>query len=749
MTQSRRRLLLERMSAKIAAALITGLSIMFVAGVLLPGLKLAGTLANNSAALKFIGEQRRYPLAIQSAIESVQDRLNSRGFVDEPLDQVRTDADALASAIDTMTHAQKARLFAAENGTAALAEPEIQQHVFTLRGDWEEYRSLLEPLIQFRGMPYHDNEASGSSLNQAGKVLAAEANAALHMSRKTTPQIEAELGRIAVMLQVGNAHAAEKLRLVMFAGLAIAAALVVLVVLLQIARQGQEKVVSDAQRQSENIFRTVKEGLFLLDKDLVIGSAYSAAMKDLFRRQEFAGLSFEQLLKGIVPDKTLNTAMKFVKVLWTERTKEKLVRSINPLGEVEVRFEAESGGTATRYLEFDFHRVRTGEDISHVLVSVSDVSARVALAQELKSSQEKTQAQIDTLLSLMQVDPAQLSSFMNDSDASMKMINAVLREPAREETAFRKKLDSIFRQVHSVKGEAAAIGLSSIESRAHSFEEDLRGLREKSSLSGNDFLPLIVKLDDLFTHMQSIRDLVSRLSRLELVSRDPVPGQEKAPGSFTATAPSIPAALAKSAIEGSAESNGAVEIVAALEQLANRISRDAGKSARVECVGLDKLPAAYRRVVKDIAVQAVRNAVVHGIEPADVRVAAGKSACGVIRVELQHLGGNGYKLTLQDDGQGLLTEKIVAKAVQKGLISADEAASIDTKQVIKFLFRSGFSTAEEATADAGRGVGMNLIADLVQQAGGKIGVSSAPRRYTRFTVTLPELRHRDPDTEAA
>ena len=731
MKSARKKLSLGRMSAKIAAVLITGISVAFVAAVLVPGLQLANSLANNSAALKFIVEQRRYPAAIRSSIESVQDRLNSRGYVQAPLDQLRADSEALSGAIDTMGHAQSAGWFEAANSTAALAEPELQQHVALLTSTWGGYRKLLEPLTQFHGMPYHDNETSGSSLNQAGKDLAADANDALHAARKAVPQIDAELGTIARQLQAGSARAAEKLRLVMFGGLAIAVVLVALVILLQIARLAQEKVVREARSQSENIFRTVKEGLFLLDKDLVIGSAYSAAMKDLFNRDDIAGLTFEQLLKGLVPEKTLNTAMKFVNVLWAERTKENLVKSINPLGEVEVRFDSESGDAATRYLEFDFHRVRTGEAISHVLVSVSDVSARVALANELKGSQEKAQAQIDTLLGLMQVDPAQLSSFLNDSDASMKMVNAVLKEPAREEAAFRKKLDSIFRQVHSVKGEAAAIGLASIETRAHSFEDDLRGLREKTSLSGNDFLPLIVKLDDLFTHMQSIRDLVSRLSRLELVARDVVPPPDL------------------SNISKSADSKAGGEISAALEQLTQRVARDGGKIARLECVGLNELPAAYRRIVKDIAVQAVRNSVVHGIEPPAARRAAGKAECGVIRIELQRMEDNGYKLTMQDDGQGLMTEKIIAKALERGLVTPAEAASLDTKHVIKFLFKSGFSTAEDANKDAGRGVGMNLIADLVQQAGGKISISSAAGRYTRFTITLPQAQQRESDTEAA
>jgi signal transduction histidine kinase len=258
-------------------------------------------------------------------------------------------------------------------------------------------------------------------------------------------------------------------------------------------------------------------------------------------------------------------------------------------------------------------------------------------------------------------------------------------------------------------------------------------LREKTSLSGNDFLPLIVKLDDLFTHMQSIRDLVSRLSRLELVARDMVPPPDLS---------NIPKpADSKAGVGG--------EVAAALDQLTQRVARDAGKIARLECVGLNELPAAYRRVVKDIAVQAVRNAVVHGIESPATRVAAGKTEFGTIRIELQRQEDKGYKLTLQDDGQGLVTEKIIAKALEKGLVTPAEAASLDIKGVIKFLFKSGFSTLEGANKDAGRGVGMNLIADLVQQAGGKISIASAAGRYTRFTVTLPEAQQRDADTEAA
>jgi two-component system, chemotaxis family, sensor kinase CheA len=706
------------------ALLIGAACIAFIAIVFVPGLRLANALSKNSSALKFVSEQRRYPLAFQSVLESVQDRLNSRGFVQTPLDQLRHNEAALSAAIEEMSGSQSTGWFDTATSTTALAQPALQKSVLALRNDWAAYRKLLQPLIDFKGLPYKDNESSGATLTETGQRLEAQVNTALRAARKIIPQIDTEFGNIGEQLELSNDEAVAKLSLVMFAGLLFAAVFLTVVIALRIARQGQDDAVREAHEQSESIFRTVKEGLFLLDRDLVIGAAHSAAMKELFKREDIAGLRFEDLLKGIVPEKTLKTAMKFVNVLWSERTKENLVRSINPLGEVEVSFNTESG-PSTQYLEFDFHRVRTSSAISHVLVSVSDVSARVALATELRGAQDKSQAQIDTLLGLLQVDPDQLASFLGDSDASIQMINAILREPARDEAVFRKKLDSIFRQVHSVKGEAAAIGLTSIENRAHTFEEDLRALREKSSLSGNDFLPLIVKLDDLFTHMQSIREMVSRLSRLQLVSRAQEPVR-------------APASDKRSVIPLNESDLGAV-----LRPLAERIAQENGKTVRLQLTGLELLPADYRRTVKDITVQAVRNAVVHGIEPSSARAACGKADCGVIRIDVVDLGNDGYKLSVEDDGQGLATEKIIASAVQRGFITAEEAPTLGTKQVVRLLFRSGFSTVEHATKDAGRGVGMNLIADLVQQAGGKLGVSTVPGKFTRFTVSLPTLQSRE------
>ena len=714
--------------------LVIVLGFSFLAVVLVPGLELASEVAESSTALKLLGEQQRHPTLIRAALESVHERLTDRGYVQESLDQLRASSAKLDAALHEMTIPRPVSWFALTADTGAIGTPMAGKHAALLLDSWARELVVLKPVLAFQGVPYQDNESTGTVLNDSGRELERDVNAALRTSRHALPLLDGEFTAIAAELQTANLRSATELRLVMISGLVIALALVVLVTVLLSARQRQEGSLRQARQQTADILRTVKDGLFLLDQNLVIGAAYSSALETLFQRKDFAGLPFENLLKSIVSERTLATALKFVKILWAERTNEKLVKTINPLGEVEVHLDSGNGKFDTRYLQFDFHRVRVDGEMTHVLVSVSDVTARVDLAHELQASQSQAQGQVDTLLGILHIDPAQLTSFLNDSNAAMKMINAVLREPTREEGVFRKKLDTLFRQVHSVKGEAAALGLSSIESRAHAFEDDLKSLKDKPALSGNDFLPLVIKLDDLLTHLQSVSELVSRLSRLHVVQHDTV---------HTDTA------VIEEEVRKQPGGKGDSGVVATLQQLAARVALENGKEVALQCTGFDAVPEDYRRAIKDIGVQAVRNAIVHGIEPAAVRLAAGKPRQGTVRLSFQESGDAGFKLIVEDDGQGLSTERIKEAALKKGFITPERALTLDTKQIFSLLFQPGFSTVETATKDAGRGVGMNVIADLTNQMGGRVSVATNAGKFTRLSMTLPRTAKRADDIEAA
>jgi chemotaxis protein histidine kinase CheA len=438
----------------------------------------------------------------------------------------------------------------------------------------------------------------------------------------------------------------------------------------------------------------------------------------------------------------MQIATKFVKVLWSERTKENLIRSINPLNEVElvVGDKESKGGGEKRYLEFNFHRVRRDGAITHVLVAVADVTARVALAAQLKGAQDSAQSQMDAFLSILHVDPNQLSSFLDDSDVAFKMINATLRDPARDSASFRRKIDGLFRQIHSIKGEASAIGLGSMEARAHALESDLAALRERTDLSGDDFLPLLTKFDDIVSHSQSVRDMVTKLASFRDSfgkSQQPAGGAAAAStGDSTTRTPKLTedAIAAEATLQRSAREG----FVASAQQLADRIATDHGKKVVVTCKGHDQVPESYRRPVKDVLIQLIRNSVVHGIEkPAD-RQAQGKSPEGHIRINFELVeNGRAFRMTCEDDGRGLTPDKLRKTAVTKGIISQNDATALSDQEAMMLVFRSGFSTANEVTRDAGRGVGMDVIAEIAARLGGRISLNSEIGKNMKLSLSFP------------
>jgi HPt (histidine-containing phosphotransfer) domain-containing protein/PAS domain-containing protein len=741
---------IKRLSGRGTAALFGVLVVLAFAAVLVPGFELASSLSNNTMALRLMSEQRRQPDALARALASIQDRLEARGYVDSGVSEVRKSMTEFDQAIATLTPGESGPgIFGDASSAEAMRNEFAEAQLRRLRLEWHDYHRALAPIASFTGLPYQDTDQQGTQLNKLGERLQANVFAAMRISRKQTPILNGLATELTRDLEGRSERLAAQLRYLMFAGLIIATGLALALGYLVAARRRQDRLVFEAQRQTEDILRTVKDGLFLLDADLKIGPTHSAAVRQLFQRETLAGMSFEDLLRPLVPEKTLQTALKFVKVLWSERTRENLVRSINPLGEVEVNFGDGFGGHETHYLEFDFHRVKSADRVDNILVSVNDVSQRVMLAHELKQSQDKAQAQLDTLLGVLHVDPAQLASFLDDSDAAMRMINSILKEPAREESAFRKKLDSIFRQVHAVKGEASALGLASVESRAHQFEDALKDLKDRKVLTGNDFLPLVVKLDDLFTHLASVRDLVTRLAKLNVGANRDAPATATQIITRRQTVDDLvmarPAEAAAPAAGRAASPGQASAHVAApglgptLEQLVQRIANDEKKRARIEYAGLDRIPNAYRKVVKDVAIQIVRNAVVHGIETPDVRQAAGKSDPGNVLVQFLTAPGEGFKLVIEDDGQGISATRIREAALQKGIITEAAAARMEAKHMFRLLFHPGFSTRDTVTADAGRGIGMSLVAELIREMNGKIAVATGEGRYTRFSILLPPI----------
>jgi two-component system chemotaxis sensor kinase CheA len=185
-----------------------------------------------------------------------------------------------------------------------------------------------------------------------------------------------------------------------------------------------------------------------------------------------------------------------------------------------------------------------------------------------------------------------------------------------------------------------------------------------------------------------------------------------------------------------AAKSAADELMGTLNQLAERLAHDHKKKFKLQVSGLAQIPRAYVPTLKDVLIQMLRNSAVHGIEPPDVRRAHTKEDVGAVRIEFKKMT-EGFELMFEDDGGGLLPEQLKAAAVRKQIVTQAEADAMDTRAAMALIFRPGFSTQEHVSMDAGRGVGMDVVAKSVYAIGGKIGVTTNPGKFTRFKVSLP------------
>jgi two-component system, chemotaxis family, sensor kinase CheA len=139
--------------------------------------------------------------------------------------------------------------------------------------------------------------------------------------------------------------------------------------------------------------------------------------------------------------------------------------------------------------------------------------------------------------------------------------------------------------------------------------------------------------------------------------------------------------------------------------------------------------------VSDPLVHILRNAIDHGIEPREKRLASGKSETGTVTMNAKYEGSEIW-ISVRDDGAGLNREKILAKAMSKGMIKGDPA-NIEDKDVWAFIFEPGFSTAEVVSDVSGRGVGLDVVKKNLEHIRGRIEIKTIPGEGTEFTLAIP------------
>lgn len=452
-----------------------------------------------------------------------------------------------------------------------------------------------------------------------------------------------------------------------------------------------------AKVQTDGILTNVTEGIFLLDSTLTIGDHHSRSLAGILDIEAPAGRNLVDTLRGRIPDRDQAATRDFLEMYFLPDPPWHLMEEINPLAEVSV---AGSDGSL-KHLTFTFSAVElsTGR---HILGTIRDVTQAFELGRKLKEEEDRSARQMKHLFQIIHVKPELLLQFLQDADEEIAAINRRLKDPKAEASHL---VEDLFQGVHAVKGNAALVGLSSFAQRVHELESKVAEYRGKKPV-WQDFLEMTVKLSVIQAELTEIRELLGRMSSFQRGLEASAGGQDL--------------------------------LLMALEKAVDKMGKDTGVAVDLDISQFepDVVPEKYRKLVKDVLVQLVRNSFAHGLESGPERQTSGKPPKPRIRVAAKPTGRT-LSLAYWDDGRGIDPRKLKDAAQHTQGWKGADPASLTDEQALQLVFAPGVSTADEANLHAGRGVGLGLVKERVEAAGGRVKLRSVPGRGVAFDITLP------------
>ncbi|MGA2352537.1 MAG: chemotaxis protein CheW, partial [Terracidiphilus sp.] len=178
-------------------------------------------------------------------------------------------------------------------------------------------------------------------------------------------------------------------------------------------------------------------------------------------------------------------------------------------------------------------------------------------------------------------------------------------------------------------------------------------------------------------------------------------------------------------------------IFSKMPRIVRDLSQSLGRRVRLQVEGQDtELDKSLLEAIKDPLTHAVRNSLDHGIEPPEVRIAAGKNPEGTLKLRAAQEGSH-VIIEVSDDGAGIAVEKVRQKAIERGVITAERAAHLAERELLQLVFLPGFSTAAAVTNVSGRGVGMDVVRTNVEKIGGKVEIDSRSGKGTTLRLRIP------------
>jgi chemotaxis protein histidine kinase CheA len=509
------------------------------------------------------------------------------------------------------------------------------------------------------------------------------------------------------------------------------------------ALHAKETIIQNRNNEMRLLMNSIPVGLLTFNENFEVNPEYSSSVENMLGKSDLAGKKFLNVLGFDKEDPSIYQGMiDFLEILQQDLIPQQEILALNPCEELNYRH-----GSISKWFFLRYFLIERGMGLpKHVLVAIENITDRKVLAERVDISEKE-----NLQLRVIAEDPDLFRELL--SEIQQLLLRALERIQTCKGSFSQAMIQDTFREVHTIKGSAAAFGLITIVEIASSLEDQLSHLRNNPEMDSamvdktknalvelqSETLEIISKIKELFgDEFNDNPDIHLRLPleriKSEFISFD---NTLQAEGLNNDQYRRISDKLKQHFI--SLRQIPAKRGLAKALKTAPGVIRRLQKSINFTINGSDVLLDC--EIAKDLnspLIHLIRNCLDHGIEASqEQRISAGKTPYGNVSLSIEKTA-DGIIVEVADDGKGLDPEYIKNIAIKKGFITPQKASKLTYDEAVALILLPGFSTTETVSEVSGRGVGMDAVNVAVKEVlHGNLSIISKIGVGTTFRITVP------------
>lgn len=497
--------------------------------------------------------------------------------------------------------------------------------------------------------------------------------------------------------------------------------------------------VDEKVRQVRDILDNVRQGLFTFNLDLSVNPDCSLSACRILGMDELSGHTLAEVLRLTPQDEALFRDWVDVLSMHYETHRWEKLAKLAPIGEFRL-----GAGSHGRRIKVEYQKILDPNGrLIKIMALIQDVTESRLLESRIWEEKIRLENKVRIILGITSNPPELVSEYLKESTAKMDLMQKTLEMPGRENSAdFRTWVLNVYKDCHTIKGNAGAFGFEVLVDLAHDLESCLdNAVRGKAKWT--ECLPearnLVQEMQKEIKRMNEIRLLLGGNSEeAYIMLPESKIAKIRALASKAGSLKAAPELVALVECCRTISFRSFSSLTRKYQDLVSRVSLKTHKDVTlaISPPGLELDPEVIQRV-DEALIHLVRNAAVYGL--AAVEEGPEPAGLGSGRVELNYSRTSGaHVFTVKDHGAGIDPDVVARKAVAAGILDGEAAEALGEEEKLDLVFAPGFSTSDKPDSLSGRGMGLTIARESVKAWGGSLSVASRPGFGSSFTVTLPE-----------